>query len=86
MPTYVYECSGCGIRYELTQKMTDPPETECKECGGNVHRVLVGGTGFIMKSGGSGHSGKRSGGCRLETEGVTCCGAKERCGSPGCGG
>ena len=81
MPTYEYECTTCGLRFERGQAMTDAPLQQCPECGASVRRVVSGGTGFINKSGGHGHAG----GCSLETTGKTCCGRDERCGKPPCG-
>ncbi|MEK9172119.1 MAG: FmdB family zinc ribbon protein, partial [Nitrospirota bacterium] len=31
MPIYEYGCEG-GHRFEVTQKMTDPPLTTCQAC------------------------------------------------------
>lgn len=48
MPTYEYECAE-GHRFERFQKMSDPPVTECPECGAGAQRVLSGGAGFLFK-------------------------------------
>ncbi|MCU0577818.1 MAG: zinc ribbon domain-containing protein [Desulfobacterota bacterium] len=80
MPTYEYECNGCGSRFEREQAMTDAPLQQCPECGAKVRRLVSGGTGFINKSIGHGHTS----GCSLETTGKTCCGRAERCGAPRC--
>ena len=39
MPVYTYECDECGVRFDLRQKFSDDPASECPECGGHVHRV-----------------------------------------------
>jgi putative FmdB family regulatory protein len=83
MPTYEYECSGCGRRLERRQTMTEPPLTECPECQGRLRRVISGGSGFIIKSGGG--SDRRERDCSLERTGTTCCGRDARCGKPRCG-
>mgnify|MGYP001419252720 CR=1 FL=1 len=83
MPTYEYQCGRCGHSFEKEQRMSDEPVSVCPECGGNVQRLVSGGTGFLMK-GGSGRT-KASGGCSLETTGKTCCGATSRCGDSHCG-
>lgn len=84
MPTYEYECERCGIRFERWQAVTEAPITECPECQGKVHRLVSGGSGFIVK--GSSHSRFRHGGdeCFLEQSGRTCCGRAERCGKTSC--
>ena len=52
MPTYEYRCSDCGHQFEVSQRMSDEPLTECEVCGGQVSKVLFApaihfkGTGF----------------------------------------
>ena len=33
MPTYDYECSGCGHRWELFQSIKAKPQKKCPSCG-----------------------------------------------------
>lgn len=41
MPFYEYECSACGHRFEVLQRMSDDPLTTCESCGEEtVSRVL----------------------------------------------
>lgn len=49
MPTYDYECSKCGQRFEKFQKMADEPLKKCPACKGKVHRLIGGGGGIIFK-------------------------------------
>ncbi len=41
MPTYVYECNACNQTFEIEQRITADPLTEC-QCGssGTVKRVI----------------------------------------------
>ena len=39
MPIYDYKCDN-GHTFEVMQKMTDGPVTECQECGAPVQRVF----------------------------------------------
>ena len=39
MPIYEYRCEN-GHLFEVMQKMTDSPVTECEECGATVARVF----------------------------------------------
>jgi putative FmdB family regulatory protein len=39
MPLYEYECDGCGRRFEVIQKMSDPVVEICPTCGGRVHKL-----------------------------------------------
>lgn len=84
MPTYEYECTGCGLRFERQQSMKDAPIKLCPECGRNVRRMVSGGSGFILKSAGKSRQEQQKS-CSLEETGKTCCGASQRCGKPVCG-
>ncbi len=53
MPTYDYECSDCGHRWELFQSITAKPKRKCPECGRGTARRLIGrGGGIIFKGSG----------------------------------
>ena len=64
MPTYDYECQGCGTVFEAFQKMSDAPLEECPDCGGKVQRLLGAGAGLIFKGGGFYETDYRSRGYR----------------------
>jgi putative FmdB family regulatory protein len=51
MPTYEYECPN-GHRFELFQRMSDEPVSECPECGARAQRKISGGAGFLFKGDG----------------------------------
>jgi putative FmdB family regulatory protein len=40
MPLYEYRCTVCGHRFERIRKFSDPPLTECPECGGLVEKLI----------------------------------------------
>lgn len=48
MPTYEYRCPQ-GHEFEEFQRMTDPAEAECPECGEAAERMLSGGAGLLFK-------------------------------------
>ena len=52
MPTYEYECTKCGLRFEKFQSMTAEPLKRCPECRSKVHRLLGTGAGIIFKGSG----------------------------------
>lgn len=52
MPSYDYECTVCGHRFEAFQNMSDPPLTDCPQCGKRVRRLIGGGTGIIFRGSG----------------------------------
>lgn len=52
MPIYEYACDACGHALEALQKMSDPPLTDCPECGRAALRKLVSAAGFRLKGSG----------------------------------
>lgn len=53
MPTYEYECDGCGHAFEEFQYMKDDALTVCPKCGKPKLRRLIGaGAGIIFKGSG----------------------------------
>jgi putative FmdB family regulatory protein len=53
MPTYDYECSACGHRFEEFQNMSDPLLRKCPSCGKKkLLRLLGTGAGIIFKGSG----------------------------------
>lgn len=51
MPTYEYVCPN-GHQFDRFQKMSDPPEADCPECGEPGERRISAGAGFLFKGGG----------------------------------
>ncbi|WP_041278063.1 FmdB family zinc ribbon protein [Desulfotalea psychrophila] len=51
MPVYEYECSKCEKVFEVQQRMSDDPLTECPECHGAVKK-LMSVNSFQLKGGG----------------------------------
>jgi len=51
MPLYEYQCEACGLKFEVRQKFSDQPVTECRDCGGPVKK-LISQTGFALKGDG----------------------------------
>ena len=39
MPIYEYKCENAHV-FDVMQKMSDNPLTECRECGASVRKVL----------------------------------------------
>lgn len=53
MPTYTYQCKKCEKIDEIKQRITEDALTECPNCGSSdFERLIVGGTGFVLKGGG----------------------------------
>lgn len=52
MPTYEYECTTCGHRFDEFQSITAPVLETCPECGEKVKRLLGAGAGIIFKGSG----------------------------------
>lgn len=49
MPIYEYECSSCGHRVEVIQKVNDPLLEECPQCNEATLRKMVSAAGFRLK-------------------------------------
>lgn len=52
MPIYEYACDSCEYRFDLLQKLSDPPPASCPECGSTQVRKLISAVGFRLKGGG----------------------------------
>src|SRR5271169_6850740 len=53
MPTYEYACAACGNEWEEMQRITASPTEVCPKCSkSSAHRLISGGTNFILKGGG----------------------------------
>jgi len=85
MPTYEYECTSCGERFERYQAITDASFEECPDCHGEVRRLVTGGAGFILKGAGREEIRRHGNNCSLDQYGKTCCGRGERCDKSPCG-
>lgn len=51
MPLYTYRCIDNDHEFQVRQRMTDDPLTECPVCGGPVRRV-VSSVGVVFKGSG----------------------------------
>lgn len=40
MPLYEYECTKCGERVEIIQKISDPPHSHCPKCSGDMRKLM----------------------------------------------
>lgn len=51
MPIYEYHCDRCNDDFEVTQKISDAPLTECPRCQGPVEK-LISQSSFVLKGSG----------------------------------
>lgn len=49
MPIYEYQCTGCHHRFDLMQKFSDEPATQCPKCFENTVIKLISAAGFQLK-------------------------------------
>lgn len=52
MPIYEYKCEHCGERFEVLQKFSDEPLTECILCSEGPVKKLISSSSFILKGAG----------------------------------
>ena len=70
MPIYTYECKSCNKQFEIQQKMSDPKLTICKDCDGELKKLITS-TSFVLKGGGwyaDGYGDKKKGKAREEAQ------------------
>ena len=51
MPTYTYRCTACSHQFDIFQKFSDNPLSECPECGSPVRKVFQP-VGIVFKGSG----------------------------------
>jgi putative FmdB family regulatory protein len=51
VPIYEYQCTKCGEIFEMVQRITDDPLTECKFCKATVEK-LISQSSFQLKGSG----------------------------------
>jgi putative FmdB family regulatory protein len=51
MPIYEYHCKTCDENFEVSQKMSDAPLTDCPSCDGQVEK-LISQSSFVLKGSG----------------------------------
>ena len=52
MPIYEYECEKCKKRFEVIQKMSDPPLVTCSDCSGKLNKLVSSPAGLLFKGSG----------------------------------
>lgn len=52
MPTYVYKCAECGHMFEVRQRMSDDPLTDCPNCKRSAVRRVINNVGIVFKGNG----------------------------------
>ena len=53
MPTYTYQCGGCGHQFDIRQKMSDNKLTNCPKCKEDqLQKIITGGGAFHLKGNG----------------------------------
>lgn len=64
MPSYIYRCTNCDHTYEKRKRFSDPHDTVCPLCAGEVRHVIhqVGivfkGSGFYVTDNRSGNAAR----------------------------
>ena len=92
MPTYDYQCSACGHRFEKFQPITERATRKCPKCGKlRLKRLIGNGAGVLFRGSGFYQTDYRSESYRKSaekdkpTEGKSSAGDKDSKDSPGGG-
>ncbi|MBW1649310.1 MAG: zinc ribbon domain-containing protein [Deltaproteobacteria bacterium] len=51
MPIYEYQCINCSKTIEASQKILDPPLTECEHCAGKLKKIISQSSFYLKGSG-----------------------------------
>ncbi len=64
MPIYEYGCPDCGHHFDVIQKFSDDPVTQCPSCAKDNVKKRITASSFVLKGGGwyKDHYGLKSGG------------------------
>ena len=78
MPIYAYKCADCGHQMDVIRKVSDPPLTDCPNCGKPALVKQVTAAGFQLKGAGwyvtdfrDQGSGKKKDGAKLDEKAAT---------------
>lgn len=52
MPTYDYQCTKCGHKFELFHSISDDSPKKCEKCGKRAKRLIGAGAGLVFKGSG----------------------------------
>ena len=52
MPIYTYKCNDCEHVFEVRQRMSDDPLTECPQCADGEVRRVINNVGIVFKGSG----------------------------------
>lgn len=90
MPIYAYQCSACGHREDVMQRLADAPLSVCPQCGADSFTKQVTAAGFALKGSGWYATDFKGGGKPAEKPSEKPAEKKEvapahACGSGGCG-
>jgi putative FmdB family regulatory protein len=66
VPTYSYECTECGNRFDIVQAFTDETLTTCENCSGRL-RKLFNSVGIVFKGSGFYRTDSRDAGQKAKT-------------------
>lgn len=79
MPTYEYECLGCGNKFDIFQSITAKPIKKCPSCKGRVKRLIGAGAGIIFRGSGFYATDYRKGKSAEDTPRCTAAGKNGNC-------
>jgi len=72
MPTYTYRCNDCNYEFDIRQKMSDAPLSDCPQCQAESSlRKVVNSVGIVFKGSGFYVTDNRNGSSKAAADTAT---------------
>lgn len=84
MPLYEYRCETCQKTFEVIQKFSDNPLSQCPDCGKSVEKLMSLGSFQLKGSGWYNTDYKKSSAPSSSTAAEGCSGSPSACSKPTC--
>lgn len=84
MPLYEYKCDHCQKTFEVIQKFSDSPLSECPDCGKSVEKLMSLGSFQLKGSGWYNTDYKKGASSSSPSKSESCDSTTGGCGKPAC--
>ena len=84
MPLYEYRCETCQKTFEVIQKFSDSPLSQCPDCGKSLEKLMSLGSFQLKGSGWYNTDYKKSSATSPSSPAESCAGSPSTCSKPAC--